>query len=171
MGSRCLSGSRLERLSTGRNFQLKESRVDYHNQCLRLSDTKTGQEVRPIGTAALSLLEAVPHIEGSEYVFPASRGKGHLRDVKLFHRASEIAGIKDITLHSLRHGFESVAGALGYADATIGVLLGHVSNTISGRYTDIPDRAALSAADRISETILKRIQIEINQSMAKQSPP
>ena len=84
--------------------------MDYPNQCLRLSDTKTGQHVHPVGTAALSLLEAVPHIEGSEYVFPASRGKEHLRDVKLFHRTSEIAGIKDNTLLSLRHGFASVAG-------------------------------------------------------------
>ncbi len=171
MGSRCLSGSRLERLSAGGIFSLKKVEVDYPNQCLRLSDTKTGQQVHPIGTAALSLLEAVPHIEGSEYVFQASRGKGHLRDVKLFHRASEIAGTKDITLLSLRHGFASVAGELGFADATKGVLLGHVSNTISGRYTHITDPAALSAADRISETIAKRMQVEIYQSIANQSPP
>ncbi len=89
MGNRCLSGSRLERLSAD------------PSQCLRLSDTKTGQHVHPVGTAALSLLEAVPHIEGTEYVFPASRGKEHLRDVKLFHRASEIAGIKGNMLLSL----------------------------------------------------------------------
>ena len=115
----------------------------------------------------MSLLEAVPHIEGSECVFPASLGKEHLRDVKLFHRASEIAGIKDITLLSLRHGFASVAGELDYADATKGVLLGHVSNTISRRYLHITDPAALSAADRISETIAKRMQVEIYQSIAK----
>jgi len=91
--------------------------------------------------------------------------------VKLFYRACEMAGIEDITVHSLRHGFASVAGELGYADATIGVLLGHVSNTISGRYTHIPDPAALSAADRISETIANRMDVKIGQRSAKPIPP
>lgn len=136
---------------------LRKVEVDHHHRCLRFGDTKSGRQVRAVGAAALEVLTSTPVVDKSDYVFPASRGSGHLRDVKQFHRACEMASIEDITIHTLRHGFASVAGELGYADATIGVLLGHVSNTISGRYTHIPDPAALVAADRVSATIARRM--------------
>jgi integrase len=105
-------------------------------------------------------LVEVPILADSEHVFPAARGKGHLVDVKVFHRACEMAGLSDLTLHGLRHGYASVAGELGYSDATIGVLLGHRSNTISGRYTHIPDPAAVAAASRVAATIAQRLKGE-----------
>ena len=78
----------------------------------------------------------------------------------MFHRACEMADLPDLTLHGLRHGYASVAGELGYSDATIGVLLGHRSNTISGRYTHIPDPAAVTAASRVAATIAQRMKGE-----------
>jgi integrase len=140
---------------------LKKSEVDQHHRCFRFGDTKSGQQVRAVGTSVLDALSQTSVMNESEYVFPASRGRGHLRDVKLFSRACDLANLRGITIHSLRHGFASVAGELGYADATIGVLLGHVSNTISGRYTHIPDPAALAAADRVSATIAQRMSGEV----------
>jgi integrase len=136
---------------------LKKNEIDRHHRCFRFGDTKTGQQLRAVGRAALEALSAVPEMEGTEYVFPATRGAGHIVGVKLFGQACRMAGLADVTIHSLRHGFASVAGELGYADATIGVLLGHSANTISGRYTHIPDPAALEAADRVSATIARRM--------------
>ena len=52
----------------------------------------------------------------------------------------------------------SVAGELGYSDAVIGVMLGHRSGTVTGRYTHIPDPAAGEAADQVSSTILDRMK-------------
>jgi len=141
-------------------FGLRKSAIDRHHRCLRLDDTKTGQQIRVVGSAALEELEHVPVDAQSRFVFPAARGTGHLVDVKVFRRACEIAGLGDITLHSLRHGFASVAGELGYADATIGVLLGHSANSVTGRYTHIPDPAAQAAADRVSSTIALRMRGE-----------
>ena len=141
-------------------FGLRKTEVDAHSRCFRFGDTKTGQQLRSIGSAALDLVLETPEMEESDYVFPASRGAGHLHDVKMFHKARDIAGIPDLTIHSLRHGFASVAGELGLSDATIGVLLGHHSNTISGRYTHIPDPAAAAAADRVAAAIARRMNGE-----------
>ena len=136
---------------------LKKAEIDRHHRCFRFGDTKTGQQLRAVGGSALEALSDVPEMEDSEYVFPATRGAGHIVGVKLFGQACKMVGLTDVTIHSLRHGFASVAGELGYADATIGVLLGHSANTISGRYTHIPDPAALAAADRVSATIARRM--------------
>lgn len=136
---------------------LKKAEVDVHHRCFRFQDTKSGEQLRAVGGVVFETLSEVPVMQESDFVFPASRGNGHLVDVKLFHRACELAGARNITPHSLRHGFASVAGELGYADATIGVLLGHSSNTISGRYTHIPDPSAQAAAERVSSMIASRM--------------
>jgi integrase len=141
-------------------FGLRKTEVDAHHSCIRFDSTKSGQQLRPIGRAAFEVLVEVPILADSEHVFPAARGNGHLVDVKVFHRACEMADLPDLTLHGLRHGYASVAGELGYSDATIGVLLGHRSNTISGRYTHIPDPAAVTAASRVAATIAQRMKGE-----------
>jgi integrase len=51
--------------------------VDKRSRCIRFEDTKIGAQLRPMGSAALLLLEAVPRSEGSRFVFPADRGEGH----------------------------------------------------------------------------------------------
>ena len=144
----------------GEVFGLRKTEVDAPHSCFRFGDTKSGQQMRPLGSAVFEVMAEAPMVEGSEYVFPAARGKGHLLDVKVFRRACEAAGLPGLTLHGLRHGYASVAGELGYADATIGVLLGHRSNTISGRYTHIPDPAAVAAAGRVAATIARRMKGE-----------
>jgi integrase len=63
------------------------------------------------------------------------------------------AGLSGVTLHALRHSFASVAGDLGYAEATIGALLGHASGTVTGRYTHILDTVLIAAADRVATTV------------------
>ena len=85
-------------------FSLRKQEVDAHNLCIRFGDTKNGQQLRSIGRAALDAMTETPVMERSIYVFPASRGDGHLRDVKVFHRACAMAGLSDLTIHGLRHG-------------------------------------------------------------------
>ena len=41
----------------GEIFSLRKSEIDDHSQCLRLGDTKTGQQARAIGREALELLK------------------------------------------------------------------------------------------------------------------
>jgi integrase len=104
------------------------------------------------------VLADVPIQEDSDYVFPAAWGQGHIRDVKVLEKACALAKLSGITAHSLRHAFASVAGELSYSEAVIGVMLGHRSNTVTGRYTHIPDPAAVSAANRVSVIIHRRMK-------------
>src|ERR1700730_2671330 len=50
------------------------SEVDRKGHCLRLGDSKTGPSVRPLGGAALSVLDSIQRGE-SEFVFPSSQGQ------------------------------------------------------------------------------------------------
>jgi hypothetical protein len=46
-----------------------------------------------------------------------------------------------------------VAADLGYAEATIGALLGHAAGTVTGRYTHILDAVLIAAADQVATTV------------------
>jgi integrase len=138
-------------------FGLRRDAVDTHQSALRFDDTKTGQQVRPIGVAALSVLCGAPSKDGCPFVFPAARGNGHIVDVKVFREAVRRAGLEGITPHSLRHGFASVALELGYSELTIAGLLGHRVGTVTARYTHHVDRALVTVANRVSATIAARM--------------
>jgi integrase len=141
----------------GEVFSLRRNAVDHHRQAIRLEDTKTGQQLRPIGHAALEVLDAIPGKEGSSWLFPASRGDGHLTDVKLFQKAMKLAELEDVSLHVLRHSFASTALELEYSELTIAGLLGHRSHSVTSRYSHHVDRALISAADRVSAIIAGRM--------------
>ncbi len=141
----------------GEIFGLKKAEVDAHNRCLRLGDTKTGQQVRAIGRAALDLLTLPPVDDESEYVFPAAYGDGHLMNKKLIRRVCKVAKLEGVSLHTLRHSFASVGLELEYSEMTIAALLGHRSHSVTSRYAHHVDRALVAAADRISGVIAKRL--------------
>lgn len=141
----------------GEVFGLQISEIDNHRQCLRLTDTKSGQQVRPIGRNALELVDACVSRPDGDYVFPASNGSGHLTDAKLFRQICNGAELSGVSLHTLRHSFASVALELEYSELTIAGLLGHKVHSITSRYAHHVDRALVTAADRVSELILARM--------------
>ncbi len=142
----------------GEIFGLRWPEVDAHRQCLRLGDSTTGQQVRPVGRAALEALAETPRKEESPFVFPAGRGEGHLTDTKVFHRACKLAALERVTPHVLRHSFASVALELEYSELTIAGLLGHRSHSVTARYSHHVDRALVAAADRVSALIARRME-------------
>ncbi len=138
-------------------FSLRRDAVDAHRQVLGLADTKVGQQMRPLGVAALTVLNAAAGCEGNPYVFPAAFGDGHLVGVKVFRQAVERAGLQDVTIHTLRHSYASVALELEYSELTIAGLLGHRSHSVTSRYAHHVDRALVAAADRASAVIADRM--------------
>ncbi|MEW5917464.1 MAG: tyrosine-type recombinase/integrase, partial [Gemmatimonadota bacterium] len=81
----------------------------------------------------------------------------HLKEVKrLWLAAKHAAGVK-VRLHDLRHSFTTVGRELGYSDYVIARLVGHVIDSMTSRYGDVPDVIVKQAADNISLTIANRL--------------
>jgi integrase len=132
---------------------LRRDRIDAHRQVLRLSETKTGPQLRPIGRAVLECLASAPPRYGNPHVFPASRGEGPMVGVNIFGLAAKRAGLREVSLHTLRHSFASTALSLGYSELTIAGLLGHRIHSVTARYAHHVDRSLIAAADIVADRI------------------
>lgn len=155
----------------GEVLSLRWYEVDEAGRAFRLADSKEGASVRPIGRPAFAVLAQLQRQAGSQWVLPGERRDlpyGGLKGVwrGLLQRA-ELAGV---TLHTLRHSFASVAGDLGYAEATIGALLGHASGTVTGRYTHVLDAGLIAAADHVATTVLAYMTGESAGQQPEQTP-
>src|SRR3546814_2495138 len=79
------------------------------------SDTKTGAQIRVIGAPALRVLREQPVQDGSPYIFPSDGGQSHFVAADgVLGRICHGLGWTDVTAHTLRHTFGSIAGGLGY---------------------------------------------------------
>jgi integrase len=126
-----------------------------HSICL--PDTKTGQQVRIVGQAAIDLLMEQPRRDDSPFVFPADWGDGHfIGVVRVLNRLCARAGLEGVTPHVLRHTFASMAAELGFSELTIAGLLGHASRGVTQRYIHL-DRALILAANRVAVEIAQHV--------------
>jgi integrase len=135
------------------SLTLKHELIDAPAHCVRFEDTKSGRQMRALGRSAVEHFAAIrpKNAMPSDYVFPGSSKAGHLVGLpKMWERVTRRAGLKNVTLHGLRHWFASAATELGYSDLIIGALLGHAKKGITGRYATAPDPALVAAADKIS---------------------
>jgi integrase len=129
--------------------------LDERERAAHFPDTKSGEQVRPVGQAALKTLQGVPSRAGCPYVFPSDLedSAGHFVGVvKVLDRIAGRAGLKDVSPHVLRHTFSSVAGDLGFSKLTIAGLLGHAAKGDTESYVHL-DTALLAAAERVSAHI------------------
>ncbi len=142
-----LSGlRRQEALALERSWLLEAGGVNF-------PDTKSGAQVRPLGSAAMEVLRSQPWRGDGRWVFPADHGGGHFVGVRrVLSRVCTQAGLEDVTPHVLRHTFASVAGDLGFSELTIAGLLGHASRSMTATYVHL-DAALVAAADRVSAAI------------------
>ncbi|KRB83133.1 integrase [Sphingomonas sp. Root710] len=138
---------RMEALGLHRSWaQLDHSSVDFPM-------TKSGKQVRAIGSAAVRVLAAQVARRGNPFMFPSEISDGHFVGVvRVLDRLCAIARIEGVTPHVLRHTFASVAGDMGFSELTIAGLLGHAGRGVTQRYIHL-DRALVLAADQVSEEI------------------
>jgi integrase len=136
---------------SGEVLGLQWGEVDLARRTAILPDTKTGRSLRPLSSAACNVLRSLTTGEG--LVFPATRGDGPMLGFpKLWARIAELGGMPDdVTPHTLRHSFASMAADLGYSEPTIGALIGHKGQSITSRYMHAADAVLLAAADTVAD--------------------
>jgi integrase len=128
--------------------------LDTKARCIRFADTKSGAQIRPIGATAVKHMGIHRQRGACSWVFPADRGDGHFIGLpRVLARLCARAGLKGVTLHTLRHTFAATAAELGFSELTIAGMLGHSMPGVTARYAHVPDSALLAAADRVSARI------------------
>src|SRR5262249_12704064 len=124
--------------------------------------SKTGAKTVPLGTPALKFLAGLPRIEGNPYVFPAARPRhaankgtpGHFVQIQtVWESVCKTAGIANLRLHDLRHGFASVGAKSGDSLFILGKLLGHADASTTQRYAHLQNDPLRAVADRIAAQV------------------
>ncbi len=134
-------------------LQLKTSWLGKGCSYVSFPDTKTGRQIRIIGKAAADLIRTRCSLNDATFVFPADVGDGHFVGApRVLARITRRAGFTNVTLHSLRHTFASMAAELGFSELTIAGLLGHSTRGVTQRYVHL-DEALVVAAERVAHRI------------------
>jgi len=88
----------------GEGANLKWAEVDAESSCLRLSDSKEGASVRPIGLPVLDLLDAQRSEQDDLFVFAGTEeGKPLVGFPKYWQKVLKGTALEDVTPHVLRH--------------------------------------------------------------------
>jgi integrase len=136
---------------SGEALALRWDEIDLERRTARLGDTKTGQSLRPLSHAACDLLQNI--VQTGELVFQATRGNARMAGFpKFWAKIAKFGGLPaDVTPHTLRHSYASLAGDLGYSEPTIAALIGHKGHSITSGYVHTADAVLLAAADAVAD--------------------
>jgi integrase len=158
-----LTGARKSEVLT-----LRWSFIDFNRGVADLPDSKSGSKTITLGAPALAVLAELPRVEGNPYVLPAARPRriggnssgipvaatGHFVQLQtVWESVCRAAGLSDLRMHDLRHGFASVGAMGGDSLFIIGKLLGHADSKTSERYAHFSPDPLRDAADRISRKV------------------
>jgi integrase len=143
------TGARLSEILT-----LRWEWIDTQAGWARLPDSKTGAKTLYFSAPALAVLAALPRREGNPYVLSGERPSAPLAPPqKAWQRIRRAAGLPDLRIHDLRHGFASTAVAAGDSLFIVGKLLGHRQASTTERYSHLAPDPARAVADRTGERL------------------
>jgi integrase len=138
----------------GEVLALTWDELDLDRRVATLADTKTGRSVRALSQAACDLLQRQPRGPNALVFAGAHGGNGSDTFKRQFRRVAALGGLPaDISAHTLRHAFVSVAADLDFSDLTIGALVGHRGRSVTSRYAHGADAVLLAAADKVANHI------------------
>ncbi len=144
-----LTGCRVSEITS-----LKWDYIDFDLSLAFLPDSKTGAKVVYFNEAAIDIIKTVVPLNGSPYLFPGRNGEGHItRMGHLWVHIREKAGLEDLRMHDLRHGFASVGVGMGESLHMVGQLLGHTQAQTTSRYAHLATSPLLDATNRIGKKI------------------
>ena len=148
-----LTGCRLTEILT-----LRWGDIDWERGLLRLEQTKTGYQARPIGSVVLDYLRTLSWKDQYEWVIPGRHPTKPYNNLsKPWKRICERAGIEGVRLHDLRHTHASQAAGAGHSLPIIGKLLGHTQAATTQRYAHLADDPVTAAANQVAGSIAQSL--------------
>ena len=151
---------------------LRWSHLDLKRSVATLPDTKTGKSVRVLGAPARLLLDELPRVEGSPYVFPGRSADVPLVEIsRLWYAARHAARLDGVRLHDLRHSFASVSASSGGSLLMIGKLLGHKETATTAKYAHLLPDPVQAAADAASGQVAAWLSRSSGQTEEGQMQP
>ena len=152
-------------------LELRWEHINVPRRSALLPMTKSGKSTRPLSLQAVEVLRAMPKIGDTNLVFPSSRN-GIMSGFRAYwDRMLLPEGVPaDITPHTLRHSFASVAADLGMSELTIAILLGHTSQGVTAGYTHFADKVVLEAADKVAASVEERMGFNPPEAQVIQFP-
>jgi len=121
---------------------------DFDRRLWRIPTTKLGKPRHvPISDGVMSLLGAVPRLEGG-YVFAnAKTGKPFVSIFCSWDTARIRAGMPEVRVHDLRHSFASLLINSGRSLYEVQTLLGHTQVKTTQRYAHLAPKTLLDASN------------------------
>ena len=157
---------------SGEIVGLRWNHVDLDRAVINLPDAKAGARLVVLGAHALALLAGLKRESERVIEVEAGRPLTYSALARTWQRIRKKAGLDDIRLHDLRHGYGTAAGGLGLNAFLVRDLLGHKTLAMSGRYvergTDPLRAAADSVAGKISRAMEGKEAEVVELSKAKQ---
>ncbi|MCK4333648.1 site-specific integrase [candidate division WOR-3 bacterium] len=147
-------------LRKGNLQNLKWSQVDLENGNIVIpaGEYKNRKPLYfPINPCLQEILSGLRHnYPYAEYVFCKADGTEYGDWKRSFNTACEIAGLKDVRFHDLRHTCGTLLNMLGTNQYTIRALMGHRTLAASKRYVHTPPETAREASNALGDR-LRRI--------------
>jgi integrase len=137
---------------SGEARNLSWSELNLPRQIANLTDTKSGKSIRPLSLEAIKIIEAQP--KSGPYVF-AYKDKPLINLHQYFNR---LGLSQDVTPHSLRHSYASLAADMGLADSTIARLLGHRQISITSRYIHM-EKSVIEASNLVANETMRLMRL------------
>ncbi len=139
----------------GEVLGLRWEDVDFERNMLRLSDTKTGPRVVRLNAPALEVLADLRERRGASpwVIVGGIEGKPLVGLPHAWQRIRRRAGLDEVRLHDLRHGFGSAAVSGGASLYVTGALLGHRNLDTTQRYAHLADDPLRAASEAVGARI------------------
>ena len=136
-------------------MQARWESVDLEKGFLYLPKTKSGRSrYVTLNDAAKAVLENLPRIVGSPWVFPGKdSSKPICNPVKAFHRILEAAGVEKCRIHDCRHSFASMLVNQGASLYQVQQLLGHASVSTTQRYAHLAASTLRNTSQLVSDLV------------------
>lgn len=102
----------------------------------------------PLSQAALDIIEGLPRFDGCPWLLPNPATKAPYTDLNHpFDTARKLAGLPDVTLHTLRHSAASFMVNAGIDLFAVGKVLGHKNIGSTQRYSHLASNTLLAAVE------------------------